>query len=112
MIALKSYLTRFTLIAAFALSATAQASQADFASCPQFFANNTPPTIEKQDGLKLRALCFSEFAVLHSGKSRTPFYVAEKLNRQSLQAAHKKRTDKFFADARLPRSERAELNDY
>ncbi|MFA6014379.1 MAG: DNA/RNA non-specific endonuclease [Gallionellaceae bacterium] len=112
MIALKTYLNRFALIAALSISATAQATNTDFNQCPQFFANNTSPVIQKPEGLKLRALCYSEFAVMHSGKSRTPVYVVEKLNRQNLQNAHKKRTDQFFADARLPRSERAELEDY
>jgi endonuclease G len=49
---------------------------------------------------------------MHSGKTRTPIYVAERLNKVILSNAHKKRTDEFFADARLSRSERAELEDY
>lgn len=39
-------------------------------------------------------------------------FVAEKLNRQAVQDADEKRGDKFFADARLPEAERAELSDY
>ena len=39
-------------------------------------------------------------------------FVAEKLNRASVANSHEKRTNKFFADARLPRAERAELDDY
>ncbi len=62
---------------------------------------------------KLRELCFDQFAVLYSGNTKTPVYVAERLNRQILLAAQGfKRTDKFYADARLPRGERAELEDY
>ncbi len=62
---------------------------------------------------KLRELCFDQFAVLYSGNTKTPVYVAERLNRQILLAAQGfKRTDKFYADARLPRGERAELDDY
>lgn len=65
------------------------------------------------DAPKLRELCYSAFAVLHSGNTRTPVWVAERLNRHSVQDAQdEKRTDKFFADARLPSSERAELSDY
>ncbi|RYF46176.1 MAG: DNA/RNA non-specific endonuclease, partial [Cytophagaceae bacterium] len=42
-----------------------------------------------------------------------PVYVAQRLNRQILQAGDSlKRTDKFYADARLPSGERAELADY
>ena len=50
--------------------------------------------------------------MLHSGETRTPVFVAEKLNRQSILDADEKRTDKFFSDARLPRAERSELSDY
>lgn len=110
---MKSYFTRFLfLVATLLVTTPAFAAGRDFEQCHQVFADGTPPVIQSQEGLKPRALCFSEFAVMHSGKSRTPVYVAERLNRQVLQSAHKKRTDKFFADARLPRAERAELEDY
>ncbi|MFA6201798.1 MAG: DNA/RNA non-specific endonuclease [Gallionella sp.] len=92
---------------------TAFAAPDDFKLCRQVFANGTPPVIRHQEGLQMRALCFDAFAVMHSGKSRTPLYVAERLNSTVLQAARgNQRTNKFFADARLPRAERAELNDY
>lgn len=82
-----------------------------FAACPQHFAGGVPPVTPAAP--KLRELCFNQFAVLHSGNTKTPIYVAERLNRQILLAAQgQKRTDKFFADARLPRGERAELDDY
>lgn len=61
---------------------------------------------------KQRELCYEAFAILHSGETRTPVFVAEKLNRQSILDADEKRSDKFFADARLPKAERAELSDY
>ena len=44
--------------------------------------------------------------------AHTPVFVAQRLNRQVLENADQKRSDRFFADARLPRSERAELDDY
>lgn len=82
-----------------------------FAACPQHFVSGMPPITPAAP--KLRELCFDQFAVLHSGNTKTPVYVAERLNRQILLAAQGlKRTDKFYADARLPRSERAELDDY
>lgn len=59
-----------------------------------------------------RELCYEAFAVLHSGTSKTPVFVAERLNRATVESANEKRTNKFFADARLPRAERAELSDY
>ena len=85
----------------------------DFAECRQFFANGNIPVIQHQHELKTRALCFSSFAVLHSGRSKTPVYVAQRLNKETLfDAKGTQRTNRFFADARLPRSERAELEDY
>ena len=47
-----------------------------------------------------------------TGQTKTPVFVAERLNRQTLaQGQGLRRTDKFYAEARLPRSERAELDD-
>jgi endonuclease G len=39
-------------------------------------------------------------------------FVAERLSRESVADADEKRTNRFFADARLRSSERAELDDY
>ena len=83
---------------------------ARFAACPQFFVQGIAPATPPAP--KQRELCYEAFAVLHSGETRTPVYVGEKLNRQSILDADEKRADKFFADARLPRAERAELSDY
>ena len=101
-----------TFLASFVLAFPVFAHPGDFAQCQQVFADQQPPVVAQQEELKARSLCFNAFAILHSGKSRTPLYVAERLNRQTLAAAHQKRKDKFFADARLPRAERAELDDY
>lgn len=82
-----------------------------FAACPQHFVDGLPPITPAAP--RLRELCFDAFAVLHSGNTKTPVYVAQRLNRQILQTGDSlKRTDKFYADARLPRGERAELADY
>lgn len=86
-------------------------AEAGFKDCPQFFAGGTAPAAPS--GPKLRELCYDAFAVLHSGSTRTPMFVAQRLNRQLLQQAKgEARTDRYFVDARLPRSERAELTDY
>ena len=86
------------------------ASSSAFAACPQFFAGGRPPAVAPRP--THRALCYEAFAILHSGETRTPVFVAEKLNRQAILDADEKRSDKFFGDARLPRAERAELADY
>ncbi|WP_405044070.1 DNA/RNA non-specific endonuclease [Paracidovorax wautersii] len=85
--------------------------QRRFWDCPQHFAGGRPPVTPSAP--KLRELCFDAFAVLHSGNTKTPVFVAQRLNRQILISGQGlKRPDKFFADARLPRGERAELDDY
>jgi endonuclease G len=91
------------------LAATAQASS-DFSACPQFFAKAKPPVVKPQP--KQRALCFDAFAILHSGESKTAVYVAQKLNRASVEDADEKRKDRFYEEARLPSAERATLEDY
>lgn len=80
-----------------------------FAQCPTFFPGK-PPVVPPQP--RLRELCYESFAVLHSGDTKTPFYVAQRLNRKSVGGVPRQKGDRFFADARLPRGERAELEDY
>ncbi len=82
----------------------------DFSACPQFFVHARPPSIAA--GPTDRALCYDAFAILHSGQSKTPVYVAEKLNHASVLDADERRSNRFFADARLRAAERATLNDY
>lgn len=81
-----------------------------FARCPQFFLGQKPPAVQSRP--KLRELCFDGFAVLHSGVTKTPVFAAQRLSRKALAGVKRQRSDRFFADARLPRSERAELDDY
>lgn len=100
-------LTALTLIGGTAYAA----APAGFAACPQFFAKGVP--IVKRNLGQLRELCFSGFAVLHSGETKTPVVVVERLNRASLMAGMTlKRKDKFYEEARLPRAERGQLSDY
>lgn len=108
--AVHSMFAALLLISSFSASA---ASQADFKACPQFFVGGKAPVGANLDSLQTRALCFEAFAVLHSGTTKTPVYVAEKLNREQLtDAKGEKRHDKFYAEARLPSAERANLEDF
>lgn len=82
-----------------------------FSECPQFFPRGRLPAVPATP--TLRELCFSAFAILHNGQTRTPVFVAERLNRQWLERAKGvQRTDRFYAEARLPSAERADLEDY
>lgn len=60
----------------------------------------------------MRELCYDSFAILHSGSTKTPVFVAQRLNKALVADADEKRTNRFFADARLPSVERATLDDY
>ena len=93
-----------------ASASTSYAASSDFSQCRQMFANSLVPATHSQ-AMAPRALCYDSFAILYSGKSRTPIYVAERLNKAQLKTKIT-RTNRFFADARLPRAERAELDDY
>ena len=92
------------------LLASAAQAAGNFQGCLQFFARAQPPLIAPHPST--RALCFDAFAILYSGESKTPVYVAEKLNRDTMALAHEKRGNLFYADARLPAAERANLEDY
>ncbi len=92
----------------------AKPSVRGFEGCPEHFFNGFTPQIP--DGKKLgqlRELCFDGFAVLHSGQSKTPVFVAEHLTPARLSDAKgEKRSTRFYAEARLPSAERATLADY
>ncbi|QXZ09610.1 DNA/RNA non-specific endonuclease [Comamonas sp. Y33R10-2] len=91
--------------------ASTSGGSTSFANCSQFFPGGKAPTLQLQQ--RERELCFSSFAVLHNGATKTPVFVAQRLNRRLLeQAQGLKRTDKFYADARLPFADRSQLDDY
>ena len=76
-----------------------------FSACRHFFAGGKPPVVEYRPSH--RALCYNAFTILHSGESKTAVYVAQRLNRVTIEETGEVRTNKFFADARLPSAERA-----
>ena len=82
--------------------------------CPQHFAAGQRPVITNPKlQPRTQEICFTAFAVLHSGLSRTPLYSAEYLTRQNLKNAGKlSRKDSYHAESALPKNDRAELADY
>ncbi|HEX8416084.1 MAG TPA: DNA/RNA non-specific endonuclease [Methylobacterium sp.] len=98
------------LIALVVLAPAARAAE----TCPAFFADGRRPELANP---KLSAdavpLCYEAFALLHSGRSRTPLYAAERLTRRSVAAARLiDRADAFHDEERLPPAMRARLDDY
>lgn len=60
---------------------------------------------------KTKELCYSAFALMHSGISRTPLWSAEHLTRESLRKKTKRSND-FYEEELLESDERARLSDY
>ncbi len=92
----------------------AGAAPAQF-SCPATFLAGQPPLLTNAKlAAQARPLCFTAYAVLHSGVTRTPLWSAEHLTRASVTSAvaMEGRSNRFHAEPRLPASERAELADY
>jgi endonuclease G, mitochondrial len=88
------------------------ASHAAFDACRDYFPNQTPPKVSMSPG-QTRDLCMSDFAILHSGESKTAVFVVEHMNRARLiDAQDEQRTDRFYEEGRLPSAHRARLADY
>jgi endonuclease G len=98
------------LASSFAPAADVARLPTSFSHCAAFFLGQRPPAVSRKP--RQRELCFSAFAVLHSGDTKTPVFVAQRLNKRALGGVQRHKGDRFFADARLPRAERAELEDY
>ena len=76
-----------------------------------YFADTAPNIINPKFLPKTTEICYSEFALMHSGISKTPLWSAEHLTRNML-AKKAKRENDFHADEHLNPNERAELTDY
>ena len=93
---------------------TAVTAFAGQTNCPEHFSGGqTPDFLNQKLTAKTREICYSGYAVMHSGITRTPLYAGEHLTRKRLEEARGlRRSSKFFADPHLPPNERAELKDY
>lgn len=95
------------LLLAFGCSAKTQ-------SCMDHFPEGKPPVITSSNLAKQTTmLCFEGYAVMHSGISRTPIWVAEHLTAKRVDDAERlKRINRFHAEEQLPPADRSELADY
>lgn len=83
-------------------------------NCPEHFAGGkAPDLINPKLNITAREVCYSGYAIKHSGVTRTPIYSAEYLTKERLlQAKGVKRKNSFHPDENIPASERAELKHY
>ena len=96
--------------AIFACSATASAQPM---ACPQFFPGGQPPEVTNPKlAQRTTFLCNDAYAALASGVTRGALWSAERLTAASLAAARGIPCQgTFHPDGRLPRANRAQLDD-
>ena len=83
---------RMTLFAAIlAIIFAANAAHASTTECPDQFVGGTAPDVTNPKvAAKTVPLCFHQFALLHSGITRTPLWSAEHLTKPRIKEAHGK----------------------
>lgn len=78
----------------------------------QFFAGKAP-AVDNDRSRSGRIICFSGYAVFHSGITKTAIWSAEHLTAARIAAARPiKRKNAFHAEKLIPEAERADLRDY
>ncbi|WP_158625440.1 MULTISPECIES: DNA/RNA non-specific endonuclease [unclassified Asaia] len=83
-------------------------------ACPRDFYEGVPPVVAAPVPLaRMVFLCNTDFAVLVSGVTHEPIWVAEHLTREGIRRAqHALREGKFHEETRQPEADRARLSDY
>lgn len=111
MLTKRLHLPQAALAAFMACTIPAAASQT---SCPDKFAGGlAPDLLNPKLSPRTAPLCFSAFAVLHSGLVRSALWSAEHLTRDGLRRAKEtSRVNQFHAEPQLPAADRSELSDY
>lgn len=79
----------------------------------QVWKGEAPRLLNPKLAAKTRQICYSGYAVLHSGVTRTPLWSAEHLTRERVETARPlPRVNSFHPDPNLPPDQRAEVADY
>jgi endonuclease G len=76
-----------------------------------YFLNTAPDFLNTKLQTKTKELCFAEYAVMHSGISKTPLWSAQHLMKDTLTRKGSRSTN-FHAEERVRENERAEIIDY
>lgn len=81
--------------------------------CPQhYLGGQAPDFLNDKVSQKTQEVCYSNYALMHSGITRTPLFSAEHLTKAALIQDHPPRQDAFHPDPNLKPADRAELEDY
>ena len=82
-------------------------------NCGDHFPGGSAPGVQDSERLKVRILCYDQFAVVHSGVTKGPLIVSEHLRADHVKSAKEQiRVNLFHPEARLNPPERAELSDF
>ena len=91
---------------------------AGFEDCPEVFPNGNAPQVlnnqpQRYQNLRLRPLCFTNYAILYSGATKKPVIAIERLRYGVPLTKGGERTEDFHAEIdRLPLSEQSTLESY
>lgn len=79
----------------------------------QFWKGEAPVLLNPKLALKTQQICYSGFALLHTGVTRTALWSAEHLTQERVSAARTMaRINSFHPDPNLAPDQRADLSDY
>lgn len=113
---MRSWLLSRLVITAGLVAVSAFPALARGAECRDLYLASTPPKLTNPKlEAKTTSLCFSQYAVLHSGLSRTPVWVAEHLAARLVATAKglsRPESTAFHAETQLSAADRSELEDY
>jgi endonuclease G, mitochondrial len=83
--------------------------------CSGHFLGGEMPNVDANRTERTQVICFSKYALLHSGKTKTPVWSAEHLTRARVNRADgltRPSSSAFHAEQSLSPEDRAELDDY
>jgi endonuclease G len=102
-----------SLMIAFILTFLASVAMAAPTACPQHYLDGQAPDfLNEKVAQKTQEVCYSNYALVHSGITRTSLISAEHLTPAALTQDHPARKNTFHPDPNLKAADKAELEDY